>query len=380
MRSRLEAWLNRRWYPASRDERPGLWFLQPLAFAYTKVVRARRRRAADAAPARTELPTIVVGNLTVGGSGKTPLVAWLVGRLQDQGYRPGIVARGYGGIAPSYPRVVTQYSRPSVCGDEAVDLAQQTSAVVVVSPRRPQAVRWLGQMLECDMAVSDDGLQHVAMARDLEILVVSAERGFGNERLLPVGPLREPLDRLREVDLIVVLHQGRVPSDESSGPLVNPTVARIHRLAPDVPTLTCTAQVCDLVNLVTGERLSDRGPNGFANCHQRWVAISGIANPDGFHRELAWVEIPFEEVVFGDHHSYNLQDLLEFVGSGLLTTSKDAVKIGALIRAHAQLRDLDVWVLERTIELDAQAEQCLDGVLFNALPKQINRNNTKRNG
>jgi len=367
MRQRLEAWLNRGWYPAERDRLSSLWFLGPLAAVYARVAHARRRRAAATMRVPTELPTIVVGNLTVGGSGKTPLVAWLVGRLRAQGYRPGIVARGYGGNAPSYPRVVTEYSQPSICGDEAVDLALQTGAVVVVSPRRPQAVRWLGQMLECDLAVSDDGLQHVAMARDLEILVVSAERGFGNERLLPVGPLREPLERLREVDLIVVLRQGRELSDEGSGALENRTIARIHRVAPDVPTVTCTAHVHELANLVTGERLSDKEKSGFAKRHERWVAVSGIANSDGFHRDLTWVGVAFEEAVFSDHHVYGMRDLLDYAGVGVLTTSKDAVKIRALMRAHVELRNLDVWVLERTIELDPQSEQCLDAVLLNKL-------------
>lgn len=305
----------------------------------------------------------------MGGSGKTPLVIWLVRHLIAQGYRPGIVARGYGGRAPSYPRVVTPGSRPELCGDEAVDLAQQTGVPVVVSPDRSHARRWLQEMLFCELAVSDDGLQHYAMNRQLEILVVNARRGFGNEQLLPAGPLREPLARLSEVDLIVLMTNELTRQDAAAEAEFSSLTARVQQFALDTPIISCRMKIAGLTNGTTGERVDITQMKKIGKRHSRWVAVTGIADARSFHASLIGVGVEFERCAFADHHAYGAEDLLPFRGAGVLTTTKDAVKIRQLMRTNDALHDLDIWVLERTIELDAHAQQRLDSLIATRVAK-----------
>lgn len=138
------------------------------------------------------VPVIVVGNITAGGTGKTPLIAWLAARLREQGYRPGIIARGYGGRARHWPQQVRPDSDPRTVGDEPVLLARRTGCPMAVGPDRVAAARALLQHSDCDILISDDGLQHYALARDIEIAVVDGDRRYGNGLCLPAGPLREP--------------------------------------------------------------------------------------------------------------------------------------------------------------------------------------------
>ena len=152
---------------------------------------------------RAPKPVIIVGNLSVGGNGKTPVVVWLVEELKKRGLRVGVISRGYGGKSKTYPLFVTENTRPIEGGDEPVLIAKRTNAPVVISPNRQQAIELLLSQAECDIIVSDDGLQHYKLQRDLEIVVMDAERALGNGFVLPAGPLRELPSRLKSVDFVI---------------------------------------------------------------------------------------------------------------------------------------------------------------------------------
>jgi tetraacyldisaccharide 4'-kinase len=204
----VQSWFNRIWY----DRASPPWWLLPLSSVYGAVVGSRRylyskrlRRSI-----RLPVPVVVVGNLSVGGTGKTPLVCWLVSHLAERGFKPGVVTRGYGG-ASADPRIIDASAGPDAVGDEPILLVRRTGAPVAVGRDRPAAAQLLVNA-GCDVVVSDDGLQHYALARDCEIVVIDGERRFGNGSLLPAGPLREPKDRLAAADAVVV-NGGRAPID-----------------------------------------------------------------------------------------------------------------------------------------------------------------------
>jgi len=199
----LHDWFLDTWYGASGR---GAWLL-PLAWLFAVLTWVRRRLygAGLLRSYRSSRPVIVVGNVTVGGTGKTPLVVWLVERLRERGFHPGIVSRGYSGRAPG-PRRVTPGDSASDVGDEPALLARRTGVPVAVGADRPAAVRLLEP--ECDVILSDDGLQHYQLLRDVEIVVVDGLRGLGNGRRLPAGPLREPASRLDTVSAVVVNGEG----------------------------------------------------------------------------------------------------------------------------------------------------------------------------
>ena len=207
MKQALHRLFNRLWY----ERGSALLILLPLAWLTGWLVRRRRHQFLQGGKSvyRAPVPVIVVGNISVGGTGKTPLVIWLVAELQARGYRPGIVSRGYGGKAPHYPYLLQPSDTASVVGDEPL---------MVVDPHRPAAVQALLEQTECDVVISDDGLQHYALGRSYEILVLDGSRGTGNGRLLPCGPLREPVLRLQQVNAVVIvtepiIHSRSFPRD-----------------------------------------------------------------------------------------------------------------------------------------------------------------------
>jgi tetraacyldisaccharide 4'-kinase len=196
----VQTWLNRIWY--ERTAPP--WWLLPLSLTYGAVAASRRYLYATGLRKSTRLtvPVVVVGNLSVGGTGKTPLVCWLVARLTERGLKPGVVTRGYGGTSASV-RLLEASDDPEVVGDESILLARRTGRPVAIGRDRPAAAHLLVDA-GCDVIVSDDGLQHYALARDCEIVVIDGDRLFGNGWLLPAGPLRESRERLAAADAIVV--------------------------------------------------------------------------------------------------------------------------------------------------------------------------------
>jgi tetraacyldisaccharide 4'-kinase len=284
------------WYSRS------LWLvlLTPLSLLYRMVVWLRRLayRAGILSSQRMSKTVIVVGNLTVGGTGKTPLVAWLAGHLKQKGLQPCIVARGYGGKARSWPQQVRPDSDPAMVGDEAVMLAKITGCPVTVGPDRVDAARQLLEHTECNVIISDDGLQHYALQRDIEIAVIDGVRRFGTGFLLPAGPLREPLRRLQEVDLIVI--NGLAGSDEYP----------MRMLAGDAQLL--------------GDPQQRRALGEFRG--QSVHAVAGIGNPERFFQALQQYGMRIEAHAFPDHHRFQSGDIRFGDGRPVFMTEKDAIK------------------------------------------------------
>ncbi|HJU07772.1 MAG TPA: tetraacyldisaccharide 4'-kinase [Rhodanobacteraceae bacterium] len=286
--------LQRSWYRNG----PSFWWTLPIAALYGFVVRTRRAmyRHGWMRSEPMPVPVIVVGNITIGGAGKTPLVIALVEALRARRFKPGVVSRGYGGSART-PMLLEDDPDPSVVGDEPALIKLRTRVPVAIGRDRAAAARLLLHQ-NVDVIVADDGLQHYALARDIEISVVDGTRRFGNGRLLPSGPLREPLSRLQEMDFIVC-NGGQPQHDE----------------------IPMRLQAASALNL---RDESSRALDEFAN--QRAHAVAGIGNPQRFFDMLRRQGIDPIEHIFPDHHAYSARDL-EFDDSlPLLMTEKDVVK------------------------------------------------------
>jgi tetraacyldisaccharide 4'-kinase len=277
----LEAWLNRHWYSPSAPP-----YLRPIEWLYRAVI-ALRRRSYSPGSRRIQVPDVAVGNLTVGGTGKTPLVIALARALQSRGVRVGVISRGYG-AAVREPALLSARSDPAIHGDEPVLIARATEAPVVVSPDRVAATALLAKR-GMQLVISDDGLQHYRLGRALEIAVVDGARGFGNGHLLPAGPLREPVSRLAEVDWLVFNGE---PSPS--------TIAALERVAKHRDRLQMRLAATQ-ARTVSGDRparelASFRG----APVH----AVAGIGNPARFFATLREAGLQLIEHPFPDHHPF----------------------------------------------------------------------------
>ena len=323
--------LVRAWYDHSYWPR----LLQPFAALFGWIVRKRRSRYLTgwSSSWRAPVPVVVVGNINIGGTGKTPLVIWLSKWLTARGKRVGIVSRGYGGKA-RYPLRVNNNSNSEAAGDEAPMLAARTGCPVVVDPDRVRAVKNLLSVNQVDVVISDDGLQHYALERDVEIVVVDGNRGLGNGRLLPAGPLREPASRLAEVDWVVA-------NGEATGLVEGESVMKAVATA--------------FINLRSLERVS---PQEFAGRnYEPLYAIAGIGNPARFAQSL--VALGLDPVVraFPDHHSFSVEDLSAPAHATVVITEKDAGKV----RAMDDLPN-EVWYLEIETLLGEEGERRLTDV------------------
>lgn len=293
-----------------------LWPLS-LPFALVAAVRRTAYRWGLLRTRRFAVPVVVVGNITVGGTGKTPLVIWLADHLRRQGWRPGIVSRGYGGAARHWPQQVRPDSDPAAVGDEAVVLATATGCPVCVGPDRPGAVEALLRHTQTDIVLADDGMQHYALARDIEIAVIDGQRRFGNGLLLPAGPMREPRGRLRSVDMVVV--NGSGAQGEFSMKLHQPRLIALR-----------------------GDGVRPIGE--FAG--QRVHAVAGIGNPQRFFDLLERHGMSVVPHAFPDHHAYRQGDLAFAEPLPVLMTAKDAVKC-------RRLTCPDCWVVQVEAQPDA---------------------------
>lgn len=303
----IDRWLQGVWYG---DTAP--LALRALEIPYRLAIALRRRRYAELASAtvRFETPVVVVGNLTVGGTGKTPLVIALVRALRARGLRCGVVTRGYRSRVREATIVDAATAEAERHGDEPTLIARATGAPVSICPDRVAAARALLER-GVDVLVSDDGLQHYRLGRSLEIAVVDGVRGFGNARLLPAGPLREPLERLGEVDWLVV-----------NGPVSTRCRAQLMPFARRRDLLEMTLRAGDAVRV--GDPAETRPLAQFAG--QVVHAVAGIGHPARFFQLLRATGLEVIEHPFPDHHVFRAADL-DFGSPGeILTTSKDAVK------------------------------------------------------
>ena len=255
-------------------------------------------------------PIIVIGNITVGGTGKTPLVIALATFLQSQGYSPAIISRGYKGSG-KLPQFVAADSDPKIVGDEAVLLARHTHCPVVVSPNRVGGVHFLRKKTHCDVVLSDDGLQHLALGRTVEIAVIDGSRGLGNGLLLPAGPLRESKDRLNTVDFCIV--NGSIDDE-----------LKFTRLVQNQFTMQLKPNVA--VNLKNHAQIDIR--TGFIG--KKLHAVAGIGAPERFFHMLQNLGLAFTPHAFSDHYAFNADDF-SFLKEDdwVIMTEKDAVKCEA---------------------------------------------------
>jgi tetraacyldisaccharide 4'-kinase len=293
-----------------------LWYREPARASLLQVpaalyatLTALRRQAYAAGwlrAGRVGRPVVIVGNLTVGGTGKTPLTLWLARALTTQGLKVGIVSRGYGGAGRGLRRVSATDDWRQV-GDEALLLARHSAGPVLVGADRLAAARALAA--EIDVIVADDGLQHLGLARDCEIIVVDGARGFGNGRLLPAGPLREGLAQLSAADAVVV-------NGEAS-----------HASLAQLPAASCFSMALSFAPAV---RL-----DGLERCElsvwrgRRVHAVAGIGNPTRFFAALRAAGLEVIAHPFADHHPFSARELLFADGLPVLMTEKDAVKCAA---------------------------------------------------
>lgn len=337
MHKSRQSWIERSWYERSAV----IWLLLPLSALFSLAVRLRRwcystgiRRVRSAG-----VPVIVVGNISVGGTGKTPVTIWLVRMLQRQGRRPGIISRGYRGKVGPRPVAATEDSEAEIVGDEAIMLARQCECPVIVHPDRVAAARKAVEM-GADILVSDDGLQHYRLGRDVEIAVVDDDRGFGNGRLLPAGPLREPVSRLGEVDIVLTHRHTRPGPDEA-----------VLRRASDPRAFDFWLKSAAVVRLDNSEA---RHLDDFAG--QTVHAVAGIGNPERFFRMLESYHIKVYRHPMSDHAEIGPADVSFDDDLDILMTEKDAVKCRWL---DARNR----WYVPVDVDLDGHADELMGLVL-----------------
>jgi tetraacyldisaccharide 4'-kinase len=311
--------LQKAWYGSGRLP----WWCHPLAGLYGFVVAIRRGlyRMGWLQAVRLPCPVIVVGNLTAGGTGKTPLTLALIEALRQRGYRPGVVSRGYGG-SQREPTLLGDRPDPAETGDEPA-LIRATGVPVAIGRDRPVAAQLLVDA-GCNVLIADDGLQHYRLARDIEICVIDGERRFGNEKLLPAGPLREPLRRISDVDFRICnggsAEAGEIPMQLRGG----------------------TARV-----LLDGH---EQSMEAFAGT--RVHAVAAIGHPERFFDSLRSQGIELIPHPFADHHAFTQADLAFGDGLPVLMTEKDAVKCRVFARA-------DWWSVPVKAELPAAFYEAL---------------------
>lgn len=314
-------WLQQHWYRIT----PLHFVLFPVSCLFRLLVAVRRvlYRSKILTSVKLPVPVIIVGNITVGGSGKTPLVLWLAGQLIEHGLHPGIISRGYGG-KNVFPLAVHPLSNPEEAGDEAVLMAQRRLCPVWIGRDRVWAARALLQSHpECDVLISDDGLQHYRLRRDYEVAVVDGMRRFGNGFLLPAGPLRESISRLKDVDAVVV-NGGAVAKEQYAMQLQG-----------------------EIFYNLANPAMSVRAAKFYG---QRLHAVAGIGNPQRFFDSLKQLGLQAENHPFPDHYSYTPDDLNYPDADAIFMTEKDAVKCTLFANEKC-------WVLRVDAQLDSMLIQ-----------------------
>lgn len=296
------------------------------------------------------VPVVVIGNITVGGSGKTPLTLWLAQRLQQSGRHPGIVSRGYGGCNDAGTitiREVTAESLAQEVGDEPVLLKRRSGLPLFVGSNRVAAARaLLAAYPECDLLICDDGLQHYRLARDVEIAVLD-ERGLLNGWPLPAGPLREPAARLGGVDALVL-------NGDAATALGGKPAFRMQLVGSTFYRLDDPQQACDAAALTP----------------LRLAAIAGIGVPERFFEHLEKLGLKFSRHIFPDHHHYLPDDFLAIHADALLMTEKDAVKCAGFGKQTIWVLPVSAQVAPSSsgVDLAAHVEHCIEEKLLGCPP------------
>lgn len=341
MSAKIENFLNRIWYPQNSRKPIYYYFicilLLPFSLIYSGVIAIRRmiyryivplfRRRDNTGPS---IPVCVVGNITVGGTGKTPFVIALVQYLREKGYRPGVISRGYGRKSSDNKVIIVQeHPIANVVGEEPLLIYQKTKCPVVIGRRRNACVEMLRkQFPEVNVIISDDGLQHYALHRDVEIILLDAQRGLGNGFCLPAGPLREPVSRIGQSDFVIFKQ-----TDSINYPAL-----------PVVKSYNMQFTGRYLVNL--------RDPNQtmlLADLHGRLMrGITGIANPHSFFARLKSFGIQLQEEIFPDHYYFKASDFVFKNALPIVMTEKDALKCTDILRT---LPKLECWCMPIEAEL-----------------------------
>lgn len=307
----MNGWVDKYWY----HPHPLSWLLWPFSFIFQMISRLRRRFYQAIVQKKTKTPIIVIGNLSVGGVGKTPLVIALANALKAAGKTVGIVSRGYGASCRAFPHLISASDTAEEVGDEPFLIAQKTACPVVIAPKRNQAVAYLEQHCGVDVILSDDGLQHYAMGRDIEIIVIDGTRGLGNGFCLPAGPLREAPSRLKQADFIVV-NGGQWPG-----------------------AFAMNVKPGELINLQTQQ------PCPLNHFSGTLAAMAGIGHPKRFFKSLEQLGLSFNPYVFPDHYQFKREDL-DFNEAAIIMTEKDAVKCKAFASENMYFLPIEAELTE----------------------------------
>lgn len=342
MKAQIEAWIHGQW--AGRGLVPCL--LYPLSKVFEAVSAAKRR---GAEPAKLPVPVVVVGNIYVGGTGKTPVTIALAKEMRHRGWKPGVVSRGFG-RSDDAPRLVSDSSLAGEVGDEPL-LIHREGGIPVAVGRNRAAAAWklLHSHPEVNLIISDDGLQHYSLARDVELAVIGA-RGLGNGWCLPAGPLRESPRRLDEVDAIV---------------LNTPNKDVVKSRTPRFAASSCFGEC---VNLKTGEKLDiDSIARTARNESLKVLAAAGIATPGRFFAMVRAHDIDCSELELGDHYDFSRNPFKDRGEEIILITGKDAVKCSKIPEIASDER---IWVVGLEIKLD--------GYLIDLVCSKINHYRVKK--
>jgi tetraacyldisaccharide 4'-kinase len=337
----MQKWFEQQWQSRGLAQiilLPLSWLFQLLA-----VIRRHAYQRNWFKSYALSVPVIVIGNITVGGTGKTPLVVLLAEQLKNAGYTPGIISRGYGGTQVGE---VFAHSLPSRFGDEPVLIAKRTACPIWVNADRVMAGQGLlAAHPNCNVIISDDGLQHYRLKREIEIVVLNSKHSFGNRRLLPAGPLREKLSRLTQV--LAIVDTSRI------GPKY-----MLEERASLPPLYSMSLLMQGIYSLDESRKISLSELQ-----HQPVVAIAGIGHPDRFFSFIKGLGLNCEYLAFNDHHAFNQQDFAGLQDKTILMTEKDAVKC-----KHLELNN--AWYLPVSAILATTEQQT---TLINLIIQQLNK-------
>ncbi len=349
-----------------------LWLLWPISLLYQFIAAQKKRSQLSRQIPAPATPVIIIGNISVGGTGKTPFLLALCKHLLARGMKPGIISRGYGGHANEYPFVVTADSSPREAGDEPLLIAKRTGCPVITDPDRVAAMTYLLENFDVDVVLSDDGLQHYALPRHLEICLVDGLRLLGNGLCMPAGFLREPPSRLRAVDFVVVnnvVSQSDEDDPESDDEqesceqiLAHQQLEAAKSLAKisgaDVANIYSTqVKPGFLINLVTEERRPFFGAP--FNMGTQIHSVTGIGNPDRFLKLLGQLSYPITPHIFPDHHPFTVKDFDSLAvdsNQAIVMTEKDGIKCQGFAATN-------FWYLEIDLELDPKLLAAIDARL-----------------